>query len=265
MSDSEYGSDGADEPRPASLLASRSFVISVIVVLAIVAAGVTTTLSLVLGEDEDSPETAAEGEGVPPEGEAPGAEESAVPRSDSACGLPDGGGTTFTEWPDGTTWDPVGVMEAPSVEDQGPGVVEESGLRHCYAHSPTGAVFAAVNYSAQATDPALAYPDVLPHLLAEGPGRQAMARDLERVGPDGAGTAQGDIAGVRLLAYGTDRARVDLALLMEEEDQLVSFVVDLRWEDGDWKVVTRENGGMMIPASLLNDLVGFVPTDAGSR
>src|SRR5690606_33005420 len=143
-------------------------------------------------------------------------------------------------------------------------IVEDSGFRHCYAQSPEGAVLAGLNYVGMTSDPAV-IDEVMDKMYAQGPGRDTALKRLEEE-PRGADEARGRLDGARLLAYAAERARVDVALWASDgaSEGLASVTVDLRWEDGDWKVVTdEETGEMVIPMAPIHDTTGYILTGVG--
>lgn len=246
-------------------LKSKGFLVSAVVVGAIVVMGAVVSVTILVGGDEDpAPGQDADqsAEGQIDEEEAP---EQDIPRSDgseSVCGLKASEKDVFEQWPDKTRWDRVGLVQAPAIPGHGPENISPSGYRHCYAKSPEGAVSAGMNYVAMTTDQ-LAMSEVVEEMFAKGPGKEA-AQQLLAEDTGGDIQHQGSLEGVRLLAYGHDRARVDVALGLQDPqvEEMSSFVIDLRWEEGDWKIVTTEDGDMIIPMTELQTLDGYVLTEA---
>ena len=146
-------------------------------------------------------------------------------------------------------------MEAPLVPKAGPGMVADNGFRQCYAHSPEGALLAAANMLAMGTDPNLVV-ELNEELVADGPGRDAVLADLESNPPTSDTGIRMSIAGYRLLGYGPDHARIDLAV-EGSNDSIASMTTDLKWEDGDWKIELRPDGQPIIPVGQLADTVGY--------
>ncbi|GAB3205323.1 hypothetical protein GCM10027294_03230 [Marinactinospora endophytica] len=270
MSDEERPTDGGGGKSP---LASRSFIAAAVTVGVIVAAGGVVTAINLTGNDTSAESAAIEPSGGPAEGTV-GEEEypeeatpGGVERSDgseSVCGLRSSEKDEFTGFPEDTSWGFVGMMEAPSSRAHGPGVVEDNGFRHCYAKSPEGVVLAAMNYVAMTSEPPLA--SDLPSLYAEGPGKDVLLEMPEEELLDPDKRYPGRLGGVRLLSYAADRARVDVAIITEGRVKAIgSQPIDFRWEDGDWKIVTRENGKMVIPLTILHSLDGYIlpPAEVG--
>lgn len=228
------------------------FVAAAIVVALVVILAAVLGYRAVAEPDDPDPTT-------PPTSSAPAAtaaptESPSAPGGESVCGLEpvelDG---TLTAAPD-TEWELVGTTAAPSVEDHGPGEVEEDGFRYCYSQTPTGAVLAAANTAAIGSDPELAAKSV--ELLAEGPGKDVAAEQAEAVaGGSAGGTVQ--VAGFRFLNYTGTSAKVDLAFRLST-GELVSQPFDLVWEAGDWKLRTADEGQLLSGITQIPDLTGYV-------
>ncbi|GAB3440146.1 hypothetical protein GCM10027570_05360 [Streptomonospora sediminis] len=252
--------DGPPNPFASGRFLAAAATVGVLVVMGLVV----TIIMLIEGSSPDSsssPSSEQSQEGAVGEQEYPDdPATSAVPRSDgseSVCGLAGAEATDFTAWPQDTTWQTVGTLEAPSSTVHGPGQTEDNGYRHCYAKSPSGAVMAATNFTAMGTDP-LITPDLAEHMLAEGEGRQAVLEELESGGAGSDTRTPGHIGGAKLVSYTGERARVEIALVIEEPQAIAAHSVDLRWADGDWKVVTRDDGQMIIPQVIIYSLDGYV-------
>ncbi|MEY9211645.1 hypothetical protein NI17_009405 [Thermobifida halotolerans] len=205
-------------------------------------------------------------ETAPPVAASPTADPSpesttAPAEGESVCGLPASDQTQIDEPPADTEWEFVGTMQAPSVPDAGPGMVADNGFRQCYAHSPEGALVAAANVLAMGTDPNLVR-ELNEELVAEGPGRDAVLADMEANPPTSDTGIRLSIAGYRLLGYGPNHARIDLAV-EGSNGSIASVTTDLKWEEGDWKVELRPDGQPVIPVAQLADTVGYHPWSAG--
>ncbi|PFG39438.1 hypothetical protein ATJ97_1944 [Georgenia soli] len=173
----------------------------------------------------------------------------------SVCGLTEEADSgTLTRAP-AATWQLVGTVAAPSVEGQGPGE-DDDGLRTCYARTPTGALLAAANVAAMGSSPQL-IGRMTEEMTAEGPGRDAALKYLEAgAAPEIPTGVRYQIRGFRLLDYTGTEASVDLALGVDG-GLTGSFVLDLRWEDGDWKVVLTDDGGLGSLPAPVPDLTGY--------
>lgn len=171
----------------------------------------------------------------------------------SICGLTahEASGT-ITRAPE-AEWSLVGTTAAPRNETSGPGLVEESGYRHCYARTAEGAVFAAANFAAMGSDPGL-MTDVARGSVVEGAGRDVLMK--QPVATSGGGVRV-QIVGVRVLAYNDKKAQVDIAV-RTSNGSLGGQVFDLLWDGGDWKMEVTSNGDLLTRATQLRDLSSYV-------
>jgi hypothetical protein len=170
----------------------------------------------------------------------------------SVCGLPSGDQAKPATAPAETKWELVGKIAAPTSPQQfGPGRTEADGLRSCFAHSPTGALYAAANVTALsgAGKARLVFED----LAVPSPERDALLAQPDTA-PTSGTTAQ--IAGYQVRSYDSDRAVIVIAA-KGDNGALVSVPVPLQWYGGDWKVVVPATGST--GGGQLSDLSGFIP------
>jgi hypothetical protein len=173
----------------------------------------------------------------------------------SVCGLP-AGGQQAPAVPPEADWELVGTIAAPTARVTGPGI-QQGKRRLCFAHSPTGALFAAVNFVATSAA-AKGDPAILRELTAKGAARdesiQADARS-----PGGYATAGGvQLAGFRIASSSADEATVDLAFALRDKGY-ARLPLSLRWERGDWKIIVPTAEGPFAGLETLATLSGFVP------
>ncbi len=241
-------SESSDDQR--SPWSQPSYIAAALVVVLVLVAGVILAVTNA-GGDEDAPDTASPSPTSTQT--APEPTPSATPSSDSVCGLTGTDPTDTVVAPPQATWTLVGTTAVPTVEGHGPGVVEEDGFRSCYSRAPTGALTAAANLAGLTTD-AATYPRIFEELTALGPGRDAALAQEPTLSSGG---SRFQIAGFRMLQYTPERAKVDIALRVES-GALASFVVDLMWEAGDWKLDLAPNGELRSELSALPSLAGYV-------
>lgn len=222
------------------------FVISAAVVALVVVAALALSAVNIFGGDDDSK--------AAPKGK----DSSSSSKNESVCGLEPGkpSETTLTSAPK-TEWRLVDRMAAPEVENAGPGKIEDDQFGYCFAQSPTGAVVAAGNIVASTTTPKRQL-EAYEQLAVAGPGRDKILKSLKSgeygdTNPEG---VSAQIAGFRLKRYSETEAQVDIA--MEIDSQYVSMPMDLRWGDGDWKVVVSDDGSVYEGGQTLSDLSGYV-------
>jgi hypothetical protein len=152
-------------------------------------------------------------------------------------------------------WELVGTIAAPTdLKGAGPGKIDTDGFRSCYAHTATGALYAAANFVALGSDSTTRAK--LPSLIAPGPGRDA-AQAQSNASSDSAGY-RAQVAGYKIDSYDGNNATVDLALNYST-GQLVSLVLKLTWVEGDWKLVADDSGNLPIPPAALQNLGGYTP------
>lgn len=145
------------------------------------------------------------------------------------------------------TWEPVGVMSAPTSSTYGPTKVEGF-VRNCYQHTPTGAVFAGLNYTiAIGTAPEGERKAVIEAAMTPGTERD---KALETQ-PGGLGWK---ITAFHIAACTAERCNV--VYIVSANGALGQLNVAMVWEDGDWRFDgTRNPGGGSIdsvPAGYIN-------------
>lgn len=245
MSETEFQED----PRP---FRQRGFVASAAVLAVLVVLGVVITVVTLV--DDDSP--AAREPGSPSFSAEPS--ETSTDPDASRCGLPglEKSGTLSAP-PKNVTWELVGTVALPSTEEAGPGEVEDSGLRYCYAHTPEGALLMAANtFAWDEADPAA----VVANSIASGPGKAAAEAALEDGTAGGSDTGSDQllqIRGFRLLAYNGSSAMVDI-VVQASPGQFVSLALELVWEGGDWRLRLSPDGSLF-NGKAVPDLTGYIP------
>ena len=175
----------------------------------------------------------------------------------SVCGLPSSTETALGAAPK-SKWELVGKMAAPTdPKTFGPGLTDGEGFRSCFAHSPTGALYAAANVVALGSSATHDELKLAENFLVPGPGRDAaMAQARARTSTAGSGeTAQ--ISGFLVKSYSPTEADVDLAIKLPN-GALGHSVLSLRWVAGDWKVKASDDGQIFTNVAQLSDLSGFI-------
>ena len=222
--------------RENSPLSSPRFIAAAVFLLVIaLAAG-----WLVGSESSDEPAVPTPSEAVAsepvgsPEREAPPVDEGA-----SVCGLEPGDQQVPVTAPQAQIETVAPGISVPVVEGVGPGV--RDGISRCFAHSPSGAVLASVNwlkwFSSQQQ-----MPEVITMLMAEGEDRDRLARQVDD-GWDGSTSTPAQVHGFKVDVRSQDEILVTLAVSTEgsPDEGLVSWPVLMRWEGGDWKVVAPQS------------------------
>ncbi|MBE9924858.1 hypothetical protein G8C93_02995 [Cellulosimicrobium cellulans] len=227
---------------------AAAVVVAIVVVLGIVIAIVNATRS-------DDPDPTEPSPTSPTTSAAPTPEPSDVAGGASVCGLEgeELAGTLSTA--PAANWAYQGTTAYPTSPDFGPGETSADGVRFCFQHSPTGALFMAANALVQGSDPAVSQAWV-EYGLADGPHREEL---LGQVGDtSGSEGTRMSLAGFRMLAYDGDTARVDLAVRASSEGQnlTLSGVYELVWQDGDWKI--SADVAQPLNTATVPDLAGYI-------
>ncbi|MFF5325256.1 hypothetical protein ACFY2Y_16220 [Janibacter hoylei] len=231
-----------DETEGRKGLGLAAMLIGAVVVLGIILGG----LALFSGNDDPEPTPS-------PTTSTPTAQSD----SDSVCGL-DGHekSGTLNKAPD-AEWRLIGTMAAPRVEKAGPGQLDEGGFGSCYARTREGALLAAANFvalSAVEEHQGKAYEQ----LVAPGPGRDRLIEAVKAGEVEQAPESDRfQIAGFRMNRY-TDTDST-ITLVIQSDGRHFSSDLELRWVDGDWKVLANDDGTTARGTQELPDLGGFIP------
>jgi len=228
------------------------FIIAAALVLALIAATVVIFL-LPKGQPNAQPAPAPPADS----GSTEASPSAAAGAGGSICGLPATSETALGSAPK-SKWELVGGMATPTdPETFGPGVTDESGFRSCFAHSPTGALYAAANMVALGSlSDGVIQRELIEKLVVPGPGRDAALRDVQT--PSSTDSSSIQIRGFVLKAYSTTAAHVDLAF-STPTGEYGHGVLPLKWVDGDWKVEISDSGELLNDVAQINDLGDFIP------
>lgn len=274
-------SDDGDEMDGDSPWGSRGFLASVIVVVAVVICGLAW---LVLGGGEDDPNTnpTVNPTGVPTETPQPTVEPTgpatvdptptdpvptdpvsptASPRP-GACTVKPGDQRMASTAPTGVAWRFEGGILVPYKPTIGPVVKDASGVLSCFAHSPIGSVFAAMNALAQAQDAQNAE-RVIRARVAKGVGRDRALADarLARISPTPfvGGRAPVQFVGYKYVDCSNSRCVLSVAVQSGAEvDKVAGLIVVMKWSEGDWKIDLRSDGSISGDPDVLGSLDGYV-------
>jgi phage tail protein X len=176
------------------------------------------------------------------------------PRTPSGCELPDGDQGIPQRPPAADGWEVSRRVVVPRSAAFGPAMADADGFRRCFAHSPSGAVYAAYNANAAMADQRQIV-STATKLMLPGPDTEALLRELRA---ESSGTSEASqLAGYRVIDASRDR--VSVALAMPVESQFVTMTLTLVWLGGDWRVVPPRPGEPVgAPYSQHRDLGGFV-------
>ncbi|KUM36400.1 hypothetical protein [Arthrobacter sp. EpRS71] len=175
----------------------------------------------------------------------------------SVCGLPAGTEKSLGSAPT-SKWELVGRMATPTdPKTFGPGITDESGFRSCFAQSPTGALYAAMNVAALgSTGSSEIVAKLADKLLVPGTGRDnAMREATVKAASPSATSIQ--VRGFLIKAYSPSESTVDLAF-ETNSGALAHLTLSMRWMDGDWKVMPADDGKTYNGPTQIRDLSGFI-------
>lgn len=161
--------------------------------------------------------------------------------------------------PPAVSWVFEADMMIPLQKQGGPARQDPNGLRYCYAHSPTGAVLAAMVTLGQLRNPDLTEA-VLQRRVAPGRGRTlAMAEARTTPTPDAGTTRTSQFTGFKIIDYLPNRAIIAVAVRLDAS-RVGSMPVTMAWHGGDWKLVLQTDGTINgeVDPDLLASLDGYV-------
>ncbi|ONI67882.1 hypothetical protein BWI15_32955 [Kribbella sp. ALI-6-A] len=269
-------SSGSDDDAPAaSIWESRGFVASAIVVGAVV---VCLVVWLVAGGGNGSPSTqptpsatptATGGTDEPTDDatEPPATPDPTTTTAPTVPVTPSGTGGCRAknppqrvprEAPAAVSWQFETNMLIPLQAQGGPAIEDANGLRHCFAHSPTGAVLAAMVTLGQIRNPELTE-SVLRKRIAPGAGRN-LALKAVRTSPTPRNTGQtSQFTGFKVIDYLPNRAIISIAVRLDSQ-KVAGLPVTLLWVDNDWKLVLQPDGSFngAVAPDVLQSLHGYV-------
>ncbi|WP_112244767.1 hypothetical protein [Kribbella monticola] len=173
----------------------------------------------------------------------------------SRCGLTAGDQGIPAKAPAVDSWEVNHRVVVPRSSAYGPLKQDPDGFRRCFAHSPTGALYAAYHAVAAMADQRHVLTTV-GKLMVPGPDTDALLADLRKdSGDEDSNPTQ--ISGYRVVDAEADRVTVMLA--MPVETAFVSATFTLVWSAGDWRVVPPRPGESVgAPYGQQRDLSGFV-------
>lgn len=172
-----------------------------------------------------------------------------------SCGLPAGDQSVPAEAPAVDGWEVSRKVVVPRSSKYGPGTTDSDGFRHCFAHSPTGAVYAAYSAIAAIADQSKLVPTVK-KLMVPGSATDSL---LRQAGTDesSSDTSTVQVVGYRVIDAGPDR--VTLMLAMPVDSVYMSANLTLVWHQGDWRLQPPPPGEAVgAPFSQHRDLSDFV-------
>lgn len=176
--------------------------------------------------------------------------------------LPGGAADVPGREPAEIEWRPFRGLDLPVSVSSGP-VIEQGNVARCFAHTPIGALLAAMQISVRA-EFAPNWNDVVTYQLVPGPGADAYrTRMRSLIGPFETGLI-GKIsgrlppAGFKFLGYTPEQAVIALAFGSEGGAQVQTSVYTVVWSGGDWLMQAQPDGALGALAQRSASLDGYV-------
>jgi hypothetical protein len=152
-------------------------------------------------------------------------------------------------------WEVSSRIVVPRSSTYGPAATDPGGFRRCFAHSPTGALYAAYSAYAAIAD----QDDVVAtarKLMVPGPDTDALIRELQ-ADDSASGYSVPQLAGYHVIDAGSDRVSLMLATSMDSN--YMSLTLTLVWDHGDWRLQPPAVGEPVgAPFAQHRDLSDFV-------
>ena len=159
--------------------------------------------------------------------------------------------------PTDVTWQIVNTVALPVSRSAGP-LITNGVIGRCYAHTPRGAVMAALNLTYRV---AIEAPQttVLDQQAVPSTGEQTLRANLQTVTQSFQPGDAAQIAGFRVVSYTPDTTVIALVNGRQNASTLKESDVTVQWNGGDWKLVIQPDGSIGTQAVHINSLAGYVP------
>jgi hypothetical protein len=164
--------------------------------------------------------------------------------------------------PVAVSWQFEGKMLVPIQAASGPASTSANGVRSCFAHSPTGAVLAAMVLLGQIQNPEVSIA-ALRSRVYPGPGRDAAIAAAGQTARTPSSAEPGDIqfAGFKVLDYPPNATRTILQVVADLNGKAYGAMpVTMRWYKSDWYVELQPDGSFngSVEPDILTSLSGYV-------
>jgi hypothetical protein len=173
----------------------------------------------------------------------------------SGCNVPPGSQAIPGSAPPGVSWQLYQMIALPFSASSGPTVISGDVAR-CYAHSPTGALLAAVQIYIR-IGLAQDWRPVVSEQVMPGTGRDALAA----VRPGETVTVRpgefGQIAAFQFVTYSGTIAVVQIVVRMPN-GSLEMGTLTVVWSGGDWRLELEPSGKAYANVQQLPNLTGFI-------
>jgi hypothetical protein len=162
--------------------------------------------------------------------------------------------------PTAVTWQFEGTMLIPLQLAGGPAATKASGVKYCFAHSPTGAVLAAMVLLGQVQNRSITL-DVLRDRVVPGPGQLKAIAQAKAELQTPADSTDVQFVGFKVVSYPKDGSQAIIQIASQLGDQGVgALLVTMQWFKGDWRAVLQDDGSFngTVEPDILSSLNGYV-------
>lgn len=166
--------------------------------------------------------------------------------------------TVPTSPPTNVRWDLYQRVALPYSGTAGPRTIDGSVARG-YAHTPTGALIAAVQIPArELLSPGDSWRQVVEQQVIPGAGRDRFIQLRSQVTSDGTPDPRlSQVAGFRFVTYTPDLAVIQFASKSGTGHMQVTTTT-MEWSGNDWKLVLQPDGSESPTVQAVSDLTGMV-------
>ncbi|MFF2025440.1 hypothetical protein ACFVW2_27015 [Streptomyces sp. NPDC058171] len=210
--------------------------------------------ALMTGEDEPTPSTGSDRPSPSRTVPSGGGDGDGRP---AGCETDDSDQKKPTAPPKDVSWKANGTNLVPVSKTAGP-LKFDGPVWYCFARTPMGAVLAA--HSIADKFGFAGWREVAERQVVPGAGRDAFIADRakEKDTPVSDQPSGVTYAGFAVLSYNEKEATVMVLAGVPQNDQYGSLSVNLRWHEGDWKVVPDPDGTLYAGGSRVDGTDGFV-------
>jgi hypothetical protein len=152
-----------------------------------------------------------------------------------------------------TKWEPWSATTLATRTGAGP-QKNTDGVRTCYSRTAEGALYAGFNAAQYCSDSEV-LSAALDAVMADGPGRQiAIQQATSAAACDPSAQF---IQGYKFVSY--DGSTATFYLDVNAPSSQIEYGVQMKWEDGDWKLVSDDQGNSPVASNPLASTSGFTP------
>ncbi|MEV8377585.1 hypothetical protein AB0P21_32910 [Kribbella sp. NPDC056861] len=161
--------------------------------------------------------------------------------------------------PTAVTWEFEADMLIPTQQEGGPAVMDSDGVRSCFAHSPTGAVLAALVTLGQIRNPDLTMAVLRQRFISNAGLQLALAEGKATPPTQGPTQTSSQFTAFKVIDYVPQRAIIQVAVRIDDV-KVAAIPVTMVWSKGDWRGLLQSDGSFngATEPDLLQSLTGYV-------